>query len=763
MWSVVEKTALAEAEVEYHDHTIDHDLGALPGGRGSSARSWRAPSVVIWTTTPWTIPGNRAVAYGADIDYRLIEVDRGRATARSRGSASGWWSPRALVEASPSTAGIVELPDAGRVRRARRSPARIAAPSAARPCGYDFAVPLLAGRFRHHRAGHRPRPHRARHGADDFELGAQARPRGAGHGRRGRHLHRRRCRASPGLHVFKAAEPVIAALREQRRPARARHAGPQLPAFLALQGAADLPRHPAVVHPDGRAPTTCARRRWPRSTRPAGCRPAGRTGSRSMVESRPDWCVSRQRAWGVPIAVFVAQGHAARCCATPRWSSGSPRPSRQEGADAWFTADPAASSSATRCATRTTTRRSTDILDVWFDRGSTHAIVLEQRPELHWPAALYLEGSDQHRGWFQSSLLESCGTRGRAPYDAVLTHGFAVDAEGRKMSKSLGNMISPLDLMKTHGADILRLWAVSGRLHRGHAHRQGDPGRASPTPIAGCATPSAICSAPSPASARPSGCRTRRCRSWSAGCCTAWPSSTRWCASATASFDFRGSYGALHNFCADDLSAFYFDVRKDALYCDRRRQHRAGAPRAPCSTSCSRCLTAWLAPVLVFTDRGSLAHPLSRDDGSVHLRAVPELPAGWRDPALGARWERIRQVRRVVTGALEVERREKRIGASLRGGAHGVRGRGRRASCWHGLDLAELAITSGIEAASTAHAARGRLHAGRCAGRRRSCRAGRRREVRALLAGPAGGRRRRRGAISCRRCTLPSATARGAA
>jgi isoleucyl-tRNA synthetase len=320
--------------------------------------------------------------------------------------------------------------------------------------------------------------------------------------------------------------------------------------------------------------------------------------------------------------------------------------------------------------------------------------VLEQRPELKWPASLYLEGSDQHRGWFHSSLLESCGTRGRAPYECVLTHGFVVDAEGRKMSKSLGNSMSPIDLMKTMGADILRLWTVSADY--AEDIRIGDE------ILAGQADAYR---------------RLRNTLRYLLGALNGFdpaervahaemPELERWVLHRLAeldrlvrecndSFDFPRLYSALHNFCATELSAFYFDIRKDALYCDPPDAIRRRAARTVLD-HLFMCLTAWLAPVLVFTAEEAWLTRFPSEDDSVHLRLFPDIPATWVDPALAAKWERIRRVRRVVTGALEIERREKRIGSSLEAAPRVFVGTD-DARVLATVDLAELAITSDVE------------------------------------------------------------------
>ncbi len=333
-----------------------------------------------------------------------------------------------------------------------------------------------------------------------------------------------------------------------------------------------------------------------------------------------------------------------------------------------------------------------DILDVWFESGCTHAFTLEKRRDLTWPAALYLEGSDQHRGWFQSSLLESCGTRGRAPYDAVLTHGFVMAEDGRKMSKSLGNVVAPQDVIKQNGAEILRIWALSAdysedvrvggeiikssvdayrklrntlRFMLGNLAHFDENLRVAPQDM---------------------------------------PELERYMLHRLAelddlvrsgydAFDFKKVFHALYNFATIDLSAFYFDIRKDALYCEPHDSVKRRAALTVLDELFS-CLTAWLAPILCFTMEEVWLSRFPSKDGSVHLRLFPDVPEGWRDAALGERWAKIRKVRRVVTGALEIERREKRIGASLEAAPviHICDDALHEAA--KGMDWAEIAITS---------------------------------------------------------------------
>jgi len=685
MWSVVEKTALAEAEVEYHDHTSTTITARFPVV-SASVPALAGAAVLIWTTTPWTMPGNRAVAYGAAVDYRVIEV-----TATGEGSHAAVGErlllAAGLVESVAAEAGITgyraitELKGAGLAGTILRHPLR--------GLGYEFDVPMLAADFVDTEQGTGLVHIAPSHGADDFELGAQ-------HGLEVPDtvaedgLYTKSVPQFAGLHVFKAAEPVIAALLGRGAllaRGRLTHSYPHSWRSKAPLIFRATPQWFIPMDGPGRlrekALAAIEQTRWV----PA----AGKNRIRGMIESRPDWCVSRQRAWGVPIAVFVHKG-SGEVLRDPEVVERIARAFEQDGADAWSTRDPAEFLGLGR--DPADYEQVTDILDVWFDSGSTHAYVLQARPELTWPASLYLEGSDQHRGWFHTSLLLSCGTRGRAPYEAVLTHGFVVDEHGRKMSKSLGNVVSPLDLMKTRGADILRLWTVSAdyaedvRIGEEILAGQADAYRRLRNTLRYLLGNLADFS---PAERLPY---------------EQMPELERWVLhrlaeldrlvrEASAAFDFPRLYGALHNFCATDLSAFYFDVRKDALYCDPQGALRRRAARTVLDRLFD-CLTAWLAPVLVFTAEEAWLERHPGADGSVHLRQFPAVAAGWLDPALGARWEQIRRVRRVITGALEVERREKRIGASLEA-APQLFVSAADATLLAGLDLAELAIVSGVE------------------------------------------------------------------
>ena len=686
MWSVVEKTALAEAEVEYHDVTSTTIWVRFPLTRPSRPELEGA-AAVIWTTTPWTIPANRAVAYGEDIDYALLEVTEVAGGSLAR-PGERILVAETLVEEVAQAAGITGWRIVARFKGRELEGSVAAHPLAGFAGAYGFEVPLLPADFVSAEEGTGLVHIAPSHGAEDFALGRA-------HGLEvpdtvaedGRYTEE--VPGFVGTHVFEAAEPVLKALEGTGNllaRGRLTHSYPhswrsKAPLIFRATDQWFIP----MDGPDGlraKALRAIDETRW--------VPPQGRNRIRAMVETRPDWCVSRQRAWGVPIAVFVHR-ETGEVLRDPEVVERIARAFEEEGAEAWWRRDPQ-----TFLGERYRAEdyeKVEDILDVWFDSGSTHAIVLERRPDLAWPASLYLEGSDQHRGWFQSSLLESCGTRGRAPYEAVLTHGFVVDAEGRKMSKSLGNVISPLDLMKTHGADILRLWVVSAdytediRIGPEILQGQADAYRRLRNTlryILGNLRDFSESERIEPAE-MPELDRWVLHRLWELG---------RMVPRCNEAFDFATLYSALHNFCANDLSAFYFDVRKDALYCDRPDSLRRRAARTVLD-HLFHCLVRWLAPVLCFTAEEAWLTRFPSEEGSVHLELFPEIPEDWRAPGLAARWETIRQIRRVITGALERERKEKRIGSSLQA-APVVYVTPELATVLDGVDLAELAITSGI-------------------------------------------------------------------
>jgi isoleucyl-tRNA synthetase len=652
MWSPVEKTALAEAEVEYHDHTSTTITVRFPVVTAADTDLVGA-SVLIWTTTPWTMPGNRAIAAGAEFDYALVRIDSVNDGALARPGERVLVAlallPQLLDQAGIATHHVLRL-----IKGADLEGTLCAHPL--RGHGYEFDVPVLTADFVTTEAGTGFVHIAPGHGEDDFALGRA-------HGIEVPETVGDDGTYNPwvpifaGQHVYKVADAMCAALTEaggllardrlvHSYPHSWRSKAPLIyratPQWFIRMDGPDHIRARALAALD-------ATRFVPEQ---------GRNRIGSMVASRPDWCISRQRAWGVPIAVFVARatGEPLR---DPDVCRRIVDAFREEGADAWYSSPPSRFLGNDR--DPAAYEQVMDIVDVWFESGCTHAFVLEQRG-LPWPADLYLEGSDQHRGWFHSSLLEAVGTRGVAPFKALLTHGFTLDEQGRKMSKSLGNTTGPQEVWDKYGADILRLWVMNTditedqRIGPEILKQQSELYR-----------------------------RLRNTLRWILGSLDGFspaeilpeaemPALERWVLhrlseldalvrAAVASHDWAGVYPALHAFCAGDLSAFYFDVRKDALYCDRPDAIRRRAARTVLD-HLHRCLTAWLAPVLVFTAEEAWTARFGEAD-SVHLQDFPTIPAHWRDDALAAQWARIREIRRDVTTQLEAARQAGWLKSSL--------------------------------------------------------------------------------------------------
>jgi isoleucyl-tRNA synthetase len=739
MWSVVEKTALAEAEVEYEDYTsdtvwvkfpVDYGRKLSSDSTGSSRylasyqiveeRGLKGASVVIWTTTPWTLPGNRAISFSPKIGYNLYKV--------TDAPADNWAKPGDLLiladkladdvfkQARVTAFELVKAVDS-------RDLAGIVCEHPLRAKGYDFAVPLLPGEhvtdtdgtgFVHTAPGH---------GREDFEVWTANRVALEARGinptipytvdENGAFTEQ-----APGFtgervindkgEKGKANEAVIKALIDagmliargrlkhqyphswrSKKPIIFRNT-PQW--FIAMDK--DIAKQGDTLR--ARALHAISVTRWVPE--------AGQNRITGMIESRPDWVISRQRAWGVPIAVFIKEkpDGSVEILQDPEVEVRIVEAFEAEGADAWY--KPRARERFLGKLANDTWKKVDDILDVWFDSGSTHAFVLED-PK-HFPTlagikrkvdggkdtVMYLEGSDQHRGWFHSSLLESCGTRGRAPFDVVLTHGFVLDEQGRKMSKSTGNVTAPQDVIKQSGADILRMWVC--------ASDYADDLRIGPEILKTTVDTYR---------------KLRNTVRWMLGNLAHFHEDERvkfeqmpelerlmlhrlseldaLVREAYADFDYKRIFAALSAFMTADLSAFYFDIRKDALYCDPF----SSTTRKACLTVLDhlfRCTVTWLAPMLCFTAEESWTSRYGAAVKSVHLELFPEVPAVWRDDKLADKWRKVRTVRRVITGALEIERAQKRIGSSLE--AHPI---------VHvadedlfeaviGIDLAEVCITS---------------------------------------------------------------------
>jgi isoleucyl-tRNA synthetase len=735
MWSVVEKTALAEMEVEWEQYVSDQVWVKFPlenvvsSGEASDLHRARwnglvtehLPSVVIWTTTPWTLPGNRAISYSPRIEYGLYEV--------TDAPADNWAQRGDRFLIADKLA--IEVMRQARVLAYRRICGVPAETLAVGECKhpltsfhheYGFRVPLLPGDhvtddtgtgFVHTAPGH---------GREDFEVWTAHARELAARGintaipytvdAEGRYTDQvpgfagRRVITETG-EKGDANEAVMKALIEagmliargrltheyphswrSKKPVIYRNT-PQW--FIAMDK--DIARHRDTLR--HRALAAIQATRWVPEQ--------GEKRIAGMVESRPDWVISRQRAWGVPITVFIQekQDGSVEILDDPDVNVRIIEAFEAEGADAWYA--PGARERFLGKRGNEGWQKVNDILDVWFDSGSTHAFVLEDAKNFPGlagitrkidggpDAVMYLEGSDQHRGWFQSSLLESCGTRGRAPFDVVLTHGFVLDEDGRKMSKSLGNVTAPQDVIKESGADVLRMWVCAAdyaddlRIGSEILKTTVDTYR-----------------------------KLRNTLRWMLGNLAHFRSSERVAVEhmpelerlmlhrlaeldplirgAYADFDYKRIFAALNAFMTADLSAFYFDIRKDALYCDPY----SSLTRKACLTVLDqlfRCTITWLAPMLCFTAEEAW---LARDPAahSVHLETFPEIPASWRDDALADKWRKLRNLRRVVTGALELERAAKRIGSSLEAAPLIHVGDSDLFAAAVDADLAELCITS---------------------------------------------------------------------
>jgi isoleucyl-tRNA synthetase len=701
MWSVVERTALAEAEIEYQDYISDTIYVKFPinvaARDGAAMGDLLDTSVIIWTTTPWTIPGNRAISFSEKISYGLYEVVE---------APEGNWARRGdrylladKLAAEVFKSAKVDLAIRSRdVTGAEVSELVCRHPLYGLAGGYEFPVPLLEGGhvtddtgtgFVHTAPGH---------GADDYNIWTEKVNGPIPFTVDAEGYFTREAPGFTGKRVLTdrgekgdANDAVISALKEagmliargrlkhqyphswrSKKPIIFRNT-PQWFISMSAKGLRDI----ALRAIDD---TTF----FP---------PAGQNRLRAMIEQRPDWVISRQRAWGVPITVFV-QKETGTILNNTAVNARIVAAFLEDGADAWFAEGAWERFLGNAVPDPHNWEMVRDILDVWFDSGSTHAFCLEQRPDLKWPADVYLEGSDQHRGWFHSSLLESCGTRGRAPYDQVITHGFTMAEDGRKMSKSLNNQVFPQDVIKQSGADILRLWVASVDY--------ADDQRIGPEILK------------NNVEAYRKLRNTMRyilgsldgLQDWEIVHHTEMPELERYILhklhdmdrivrAAYEVYDYKKLHAALTHFMTTDLSSFYFDIRKDALYCDAWSSLR----RRSCRTVLDQlfhCLTTWWAPILSFTMEEVWLSRFNGENSSVHAMQFAKTPDEWENLVLAAKWEKIRDVRSVVTGALEIERQVKKtIGSALEAAPDIWVAEEKVSAALHGIDLAEICITSG--------------------------------------------------------------------
>jgi isoleucyl-tRNA synthetase len=751
MWSVVEKTALAEAEVEYHDYQSDMVWVKFPVrgyGRDPDFKfrdELGSAFVVIWTTTPWTIPGNRAISFNSKIKYSLFEV-----TASPDGNWAKVGDKLILADKlAPEVMKAAKVDDYRRV--AELDPQETFPTVCAHPLrgaglgGYQFNVPLLDGDHVTDDAGTGFVHTAPGHGREDFDIwtastrllqsrgvdptipytvdenGAFTKDAPGFEGKRvitdkgekgdanqavidalvkaGMLLARGRLKHQYP-HSWRSKKPVIF----RNTPQWFIHMDKDIPYLEKLSRELRAKSASAGGAGHNQAVPKTLREVSLQSIRDTEWVPkSGENRITGMIEAKPDWVISRQRAWGVPITVFVRKSDG-EVLVDAKVNQRIYDAMYAEGADAWFSDTDGARFLKPEY-NPADFEKVNDVLDVWFDSGSTHSYVLN---DLHFPSlmgierqvdggrdrVMYLEGSDQHRGWFHSSLIESSGTRGRAPFDVVLTHGFCLDEKGQKMSKSVGNVTAPQDVIKTSGADILRLWVA--------ASDYSDDLRIGPEILKNFVETYR---------------KMRNTMRWMLGTLahykpeqevkiTDMPELERYMLHqlatleplvrrAYAEYDYKRVVSALAQFMNTELSAFYFDIRKDALYCDAPSSVRRRAALT-CVEHIFQCVTTWIAPILVFTAEEAWLQRYPSEDGSVHVETFAAAPPSWRDDALAQKWERVRRVRSVVTGALELERAAKRIGSSLEAAPVVHVTNGDLGAALAGVDMAEVCITSSI-------------------------------------------------------------------
>ncbi|MDC0513379.1 isoleucine--tRNA ligase [Pelagibacteraceae bacterium] len=650
-WSTVEKTALADAEVEYKDHTSNTIFVSFKV-KNSPKDFLKDSNIIIWTTTPWTIPANRALAFNNAIEYSLIEI-----------SDLENFKEKKIVVASKLLESIIKSCS---IEKFKIIKTFVGSEFAGTICthpfqtlGYDFDIPMLDARFVNLEQGTGIVHCAPSHGPDDFNLCLK-------HNIPSKYTvdnsgyYTKEIPYFTKTHVFKADQIVIDKLKEVKKllkndklqhsyPHSWRSKAPLIyratPQWFISMEKNSL-RNKAIK---AIGETTF----YPKK---------GKERLMSMIEGRPDWCVSRQRSWGVPLPIFINK-KTKEPLRDQKVIDRIATIYEKEGSDCWFTDDPKRFLGENYNVNDY--EKLKDIVEVWFDSGSTHSFVLEKRKNLKWPADMYLEGSDQHRGWFHSSLLESCGTRGRAPFESILSHGFVVDGKGMKMSKSAGNVLSPDDILKNYGADILRAWVASSDY--------SEDLRIDKTILAQHAE---------------SYRKIRNTFRFILGNIQdkfevqdfkkvnveSLPELEKYILGRLLNLDqiikenlknynFHKLYKELFNFCSLELSSFYFDIRKDVLYCDDINSKK----RKNCIIVLNiilECLLKWLAPIFVFTTE-EIFSLLNNNEKSIHETEFPVIPNSWMNKKLEKKWKDLHHIKQEVNIAIEEKRTNKELGSSL--------------------------------------------------------------------------------------------------
>ena len=679
LWSVVEKTALADAEVEYEEHT-SNTIYVKFKVANSNIQELVNNDILIWTTTPWTIPGNRALAYGSDLEYILIKIREVNDSSIAK-IGDKIMIAKDLRDNVMNEVGITKIEVIKNFLGKALKETECEHPF--KDIGYDFSVKVLEADFITLEQGTGIVHIAPGHGTDDYNIGIKNNidivQTITDDGKYNEHA-----KGFVGKHVFKVDLQIAEKLKEFGKLVylgKLRHSYPHSWRSKAPLIFRNTPQW--FISMDKR---NLRKKALKSIDETKFYPPQGQTRLRLMIEKRPDWCVSRQRVWGVPLPIFVSK------------KDGKPLRDiniinriadiyEKEGSDTWFTSDPKRFLGDQYNIDDYDQVK--DIVEVWFDSGSTHAFCLEKREDLKWPASMYLEGSDQHRGWFHSSLLESSGTRGRAPYESVLTHGFVVDGKGRKMSKSLGNVISPDVILKKYGVDILRLWVVASdyyddlKLDNSILEAQRDSYR-----------------------------RIRNTFRYLIGNLNEFQKNEKidiaefpelekfmlhrlWeidqiVQECVSTYNFHLMFTTLLNFCANDLSSFYFDIRKDTIYCDSIISKKRRAARTLLDILFNY-LIRWLAPSLVFTCEE--AWQSRGNTSSIHLENFLIANSKFKNVSVAKKWGKIKDIRKVITGALEKKRADKIIGSSLQAHINVYLSKEMKSNI-ENIDIAEIAITS---------------------------------------------------------------------
>ncbi len=682
LWSTVEKTALADAEVEYQDHKSDTIYASFPV-KYSNIKDLNDSEIVIWTTTPWTIPANKALAYNQSLDYLLIEVND-----------EGNFKNRKIVIADALLDSVIKDTKIKSFKKLKNFKGKdLKGTICNHPffkLGYDYDIPMLEARFVTTEQGTGIVHCAPSHGPDDFNLcinnGIKTIETVDGDGR-----YTKNVALFEGIHIFKSNSIVIEKLKDQKKllsNGELIHSYPH-----SWRSKAPLV-HRATPQWFISMDSHKLRKKALKAIDETTFYPSkGKERLKSMIETRPDWCVSRQRVWGVPLPIFINK-KTNKILVDDEVFENIAKIYEKEGSDCWFSDDPQKFLGKNYKAEDF--EKLSDIVEVWFDSGSTHSFVLEKRKDLKWPASMYLEGSDQHRGWFHSSLLESCGTRDRAPFESILSHGFVVDGKGLKMSKSLGNVIAPEDILKKYGADILRIWVASsnyaedlridysildqhaesyrkirntfryllGNLNDNFEQINLDTIKIDNLPELEQFMLHKIYNLNSKFN------------------------------KYFKDYDFHNLYKELLNFCAVDLSAFYFDIRKDTLYCDPADSEKRKSTLILLNVILNS-LIRWFAPILSFTTE-EIYQLISKNKKSIHLEKFLNFPEKFKNSILETKWQQLIKIRDICNLSIEQKRSSKDIGSSLEA-ALIVKLNKENQKFLTDIDLSELCIISSVK------------------------------------------------------------------